>query len=145
MRNSLPLTSTVPPSAIAQFALPGIDAVAAPVHRIAVPDNVAVAVPAPETVVVPLQVAEKVPDTLVAVACVMVQVKFPQLFGWVDWACGDARVPRPRPAVTRDVTVAAAGVGEAGLFSQPPAIPQNARRATVRRKHMAGSLALPEC
>jgi len=71
---------TVPLSATAQLLLPGTEAMAVPVQLI-VPlfASVACAEPLPVIGVLPLQVAENVPDTEVAVKLVIVHEKPPHV------------------------------------------------------------------
>lgn len=67
MRKPVLVTSTVPLSAIEQLLLPGTEPVAVPLHVMPLPEIVAFAEPVPDTLTVPLHVAENEPDTPVAV------------------------------------------------------------------------------
>ena len=74
------MTSIVPLSETAQLLLPGTDATAVPVQLIVPFDaRVALAVPLPLIGTEPLQVAEKLPETDVAVRLEIVQEKPPHV------------------------------------------------------------------
>lgn len=109
----VPLICTEPDKLIAQALLPGTDAVAVPVQAIDAPESVAVAVPLPDTGTVPLQVAENVPVTLLAVAPVTDQVNPPQVLACDDTDLVDENVPALNPAVTSDAVALVVGAVDA--------------------------------
>ena len=136
-----PLTCTEPVRLIAQAVLPGIDAVAVPAQVIEVPDSVAVAVPLPETLSDPLQVAANVPVTLVAVAPVTVHVKPPQVFVWVDTALVDENVPALNPAAVREAVALVVGdVDAAGIDPHPAANANPTTTASCRMFFMPATI-----
>lgn len=111
MRRPVDVTSSVPLSATAQLLLPGTVAVAVPVQLI-VPfeASVPVADPLPFICAVPLQVAEKLPETDVAVMLVIVQENPPHVPCCAPTDCVDANVPVFKPVLTSDeAALAAAG------------------------------------
>jgi len=96
--------SSVPLSATAQLLLPGTDAVAVPVQLIVPFDaSVACADPLPLIGTLPLQVAEKFPDTDVAVMLEIVHENPPHVPCCDPADCVDEKVPVFRLVLRRDV------------------------------------------
>jgi hypothetical protein len=103
--------STVPLSATAQLLLPGTDAVAAPVQLMVPFDaRLAVAVPLPLIGTAPLHVAEKFPETDVAVTLAIVHENPPHVPACAPADCVDENVPAFR-LVLRSDDAEAAGEG----------------------------------
>jgi hypothetical protein len=105
--NPVDTGSSVPLSATAQLLLPGTDAAAVPVQLIVPFDaSVACADPVPLIGTLPLHVAEKLPDTDVAVMLEIVQENPPQVPCCDPADCVDEKVPALRLVLRSDVVTA---------------------------------------
>lgn len=120
----------VPLRAMAQALLPGTDAVPVPLQLMPFTPMVACADPLPDICTLPLQVAENVPDTDVAVMFVMLHVNAPQVPDCEDAACTEDHVPTLRPAARAATEVEVDG----DVIAVPqPTVVRNAASASEPR------------